>query len=582
MTQIGNIGDALLHEGTISGEQLSRALEVQSEKGGSLPEILVFTGACETDDIRRIQARQLGFPVLEGIDPEAIDAQIVAPLTSTYAKKNLFLPLALEDGILDVAVADPFAMAALDDLQVVYRAELRPHVAPAQAILDAINKVFDRRAAADAVMEDISETDAERAAHDLEEIQDIVDQDDEAPIIRLVNSVLNQAVKEAASDIHIEPFERHVSVRFRRDGILHEVIKAPKRFQQSIASRIKIMGELNIAEKRLPQDGRIRIKVGGRDVDIRLSTVPTSHGERLVMRLLDKTTTVLDLEQLGYSSQNLDRIEGLIRRPHGIVLVTGPTGSGKTTTLYAALSRINTPDKNILTIEDPVEYQLEGIGQMQVNTKINFTFASGLRATLRQDPDVVLVGEIRDTETAEIAVQASLTGHLVFATVHTNDSASTFTRLIDMGVEPFLIASSVVACLAQRLVRKLCVECREPYEPPASELEEMGMADENGALHALLEERFPGERRPLFYRAKGCEACGESGYSGRCGIYELLSVSDAIRSLVTKNVDSTTIKRQAVSEGMLTLMDDGALKVIDGITTAEEVCRVARATDEVF
>ena len=582
MTQIGNIGDALLHEGTISGEQLSRALEVQSEKGGSLLDILIFAGACETDDIRRVQAQQLGFPVLEGIDPEAIDAQIVSPLTSTYAKKNLFLPLALEDGILDVAVADPFAMAALDDLQVVYRAELRPHVAPAQSIRDAINKVFDRRAAADAVMEDISETDAERAAHDLEEIQDIVDQDDEAPIIRLVNSVLNQAVKEAASDIHIEPFERHVSVRFRRDGVLHEVIKAPKRFQQSIASRIKIMGELNIAEKRLPQDGRIRIKVGGRDVDIRLSTVPTSHGERLVMRLLDKTTTVLDLEQLGYSSQNLDRIEGLIRRPHGIVLVTGPTGSGKTTTLYAALSRINTPDKNILTIEDPVEYQLEGIGQMQVNTKINFTFAAGLRATLRQDPDVVLVGEIRDTETAEIAVQASLTGHLVFATVHTNDSASTFTRLIDMGVEPFLIASSVVACLAQRLVRKLCVECREPYEPPASELEEMGLAGEKGALQGLLEERFPGERRPLFYRAKGCEACGDSGYSGRCGIYELLSVSDAIRSLVTKNVDATTIKRQAVSEGMLTLMDDGALKVIDGITTAEEVCRVARATDEVF
>ena len=582
MTQVGNIGDALLSDGLISGEQLARALETQSEKGGSLTDILVSSGACETDDVRRIQARQLGLPILETVDPEEIDPQIVAPLTSTYAKQNLFLPLSLSDGILEVAVADPFAIAGLDDLQVVYRAELRPQVAPAQSILDAINKVFDRRAAADAVMEDISETDAERAAHDLEEIQDIVDQDDEAPIIRLVNSVLNQAVKESASDIHIEPFERHVSVRFRRDGVLHEVIKAPKRFQQSIASRIKIMGNLNIAEKRLPQDGRIRIKVGGRDVDIRLSTVPTSHGERLVMRLLDKTTTVLDLEQLGYSAGNLERIEQLIRRPHGIVLVTGPTGSGKTTTLYAALSRINTPDKNILTIEDPVEYQLEGIGQMQVNTKINFTFASGLRATLRQDPDVVLVGEIRDTETAEIAVQASLTGHLVFATVHTNDSASTFTRLIDMGVEPFLIASSVIACLAQRLVRKLCSECKEPYEPPESELEELGLSDGKGGLHKLLQERFPDGRRPIFYRARGCEACGESGYSGRCGIYELLPVSDEIRSLVTKNVDATTIKRQAITEGMLTLMDDGALKVIDGITAAEEVCRVARATDEVF
>jgi len=524
---------------------------------------------------------QLGIEFLSELDPDDIDPAIVAPFSATYAKQNLVLPISVGEKSVRVCVADPLNVDALDDLQLVFGVPVDLCLAPADIILGAINKVFDRRAAAEAVMEDIAETDAETAVHDLEEIQDIVDQDDEAPIIRLVNSVLNQATKEKVSDIHIEPFEKFVSVRFRKDGVLHEVIKAPKRFQASIASRIKIMGDLNIAEKRLPQDGRIRIKVAGRDVDIRLSTIPTSHGERLVMRLLDKTTTILDLESLGFSRDNLDVFEHLIRRPHGIVLVTGPTGSGKTTTLYASLSRINTPDKNILTIEDPVEYQLQGIGQMQVNTKIDFTFASGLRATLRQDPDVVLVGEIRDLETADIAVQASLTGHLVFSTIHTNDSASTFTRLTDMGVEPFLIASSVVACMAQRLLRRVCPACREEYEPRDTELEQLGLLNEGSKVRELMLSRFPGGR-PTVYKAVGCEECGQSGYSGRSAIYELLVVSDEIRSLVTKNVEASIIKRAALKEGMLSLMDDGARKVLDGITTAEEVFRVATATEEVF
>jgi general secretion pathway protein E len=576
------IGEVLCDSGKVTRDQLVRALIMQEEKVGRLGDILVSMGACAEEDVLVALAQQLHMPFLEMIDVENIDPQIVMPLTSTYAKQHLFLPMWIQNGIVSVVAADPLNIEPLDDLQAVYQAEVEVSIATRETVLEAINKVFDRRAAAEAVMEEIDETDPEKAAHELEEIQDIVDQDDEAPIIRLVNSVLNQAVKEQASDIHIEPFERYVSVRFRRDGVLHEVIQAPKRFQNSIASRIKIMGDLNIAEKRLPQDGRIRIKVAGRDVDIRLSTVPTSHGERLVLRLLDKTTTVLDLQQLGFSRRNLERFESLICRPHGIVLVTGPTGSGKTTTLYAGLSRINTPDKNILTIEDPVEYQITGIGQMQVNTKINFTFASGLRATLRQDPDVVLVGEIRDMETAEIAVQASLTGHLVFSTVHTNDSASTFTRLIDMGVEPFLIASSVMACLAQRLVRKVCLSCREPYEPPDSELEQLGMKGDDGELVELMRERHSDGSKPIFYHAVGCDECGQTGYSGRLAIYELLMVSDEVRSLVTKNVDATVIKRQAVADGMITLMQDGGMKVLDGVTTAEEVFRVAQATEEVL
>lgn len=582
MLQRQLIGELLTAAQKITQDQLERGLAAQQDRGGLLGEILVAFKYCEESDIVEALARQLKLPFRPTVPVDEIDPVIVAPLTATYAKQHVVLPVFRGENSLKVVVSNPLNTHALDDLQALYGLPLDVVVSPGTAIIDAINKVFDRRAAAGAVMEDLQEADPEKAAHELEEIEDIVDQDDEAPIIRLVNSVLNQAVKEKASDIHIEPFEKYVSVRFRRDGVLHEIIKAPKRFQSSIASRIKIMGDLNIAEKRLPQDGRIRIKVAGRDVDIRLSTIPTSHGERLVMRLLDKTNTVLDLVQLGFGKDNLSKMEQLIRRPHGIILVTGPTGSGKTTTLYAALSRINSPDKNILTIEDPVEYQLEGIGQMQVNPKINFTFASGLRATLRQDPDVVLVGEIRDLETAEIAVQASLTGHLVFSTVHTNDSASTFTRLTDMGVEPFLIASSVLACLAQRLVRKVCKHCKEPYLATDTELEQLGLFAQSGKYVQAVYDMYPNGDRPTLYRAVGCKDCGMSGYAGRSAIYELLVVNDDIRALVVKNVDAGMIKKKAVQHGMHTLMDDGAIKVLNGSTTVDEVVRVAFASDEVL
>ncbi len=408
--------------------------------------------------------------------------------------------------------------------------------------------------------------DLESAEQSLEEAQDLLDSGDEAPIIRLVNSLLFRAAKERASDIHIEPMDRELAVRFRIDGVLRNVIKPPKRYQNSIISRVKIMAQLNIAEKRLPQDGRIRIKLAGRDIDIRVSTIPTVHGERIVMRLLDKGATLLDLADIGMGEQILKSVDDIIHRSHGIVLVTGPTGSGKTTTLYAALSRINTPDVNILTVEDPVEYQLKGINQMPINPKIGLTFASGLRTFLRQDPDIIMVGEIRDKETAEIAIQASLTGHLVFSTVHTNDSAGAVTRLVEMGIEPFLVASSLTGVLAQRLVRRVCKECREQYRPSDEEIAKLG----------LSRDRYRAMGGELAYRAKGCNACNKNGYRGRMGIYEFLLIDDDVRQLVLKNVDSGSIKQKAVSKGMLTLLDDGARKVAMGDTTIAEVLSVTQ------
>ncbi|HIA00546.1 MAG TPA: type II secretion system protein GspE [Myxococcales bacterium] len=556
------LGELLIAQGRLTEEQLEQALEIQQQKELRLGEILVEMEVVNVADVTEALAAQVGMPYQAEIVADEIDPMLVSPFSLAYARQFSFVPLSRDEHSVHVAISDPLNVSVIDDLRAVFHREVDVVAAPPDQIFDAINVVFDRRAGAEQVVDEVAADDEAGIAVELEEAtKDILDaSDDEAPIIRLVNSVLNQAVKEKASDIHVEPFEKEIVIRFRRDGVLSEIVRAPKRLQASITSRIKIMGDLNIAEKRLPQDGRIRIKIAGRDVDMRLSTVPTSHGERLVLRLLDTSAVLLDLVTLGFSKQNLEDIEALIKRPHGIILVTGPTGSGKTTTLYAALSRINNPEINILTIEDPVEYQLDGIGQMQVNTKVGFTFSRGLRAVLRQDPDVVLIGEIRDIETAEIAVQASLTGHLVFATIHTNDAASTFTRLTDMGVEPFLISSSVVATLAQRLVRTLCKKCKTPYSPPEHELDQLGIASD------LVSDL-------TFHKAVGCEEC-ITGYAGRAGIYELLLVDDQIKSLVVQRSESSRIKRHAIERGMRTLRDDGALKVIQGVTSVEEVMRV--------
>jgi general secretion pathway protein E len=564
-SQTTRIGELLVSMGAVSEATIQSALDVQSDKGGLLGQILLVMQAVDELQLVTALSTQLDLPLLEAIDAEAIDPKIVADLSLSYARQNAALPLELHDHSLTLVVGDPLNTHVVDDMRVLFGVEVKVHLAAESVVLRAIHRVFDRRAAADQVVDDLADADVGGIAVDLEDqVKDILDEgDDEAPIIRLVNSVLNQAIKDRASDIHIEPYEKTIAFRFRKDGVLKEIVRAPKKFQASIASRIKIMGNLNIAEKRLPQDGRIRIKIAGRDVDLRLSTVPTSFGERIVLRILDKQSVVLDLESLGFLPSNLSTIETLIERPHGIVLVTGPTGSGKTTTLYAALSRINTPDRNILTVEDPVEYQIEGIGQMQVNRKIDFTFARGLRAILRQDPDVVLIGEIRDLETAENAIQAALTGHLVFATLHTNDAPSAFTRLTDMGVEPFLSASSVIAVMAQRLVRTLCSECKEPHIPLVAELERLGVEDPERAL-----------KENTFYKAVGCDTCTNTGYKGRLGIHELMQVTDDVRSVVMKNAPATEIKHVATGGGMTTLRGDGTLKVLAGRTSIDEVMRV--------
>ncbi|HZJ53505.1 MAG TPA: type II secretion system ATPase GspE [Myxococcaceae bacterium] len=561
------LGEILRAVAGLSEAALDEALRAQTDEGGRLGEVLVARKAVTSEDVAKALALQLDLPYVAQVSLDAVDAELVRQVPINFAKQALILPVGLEGEAVALLVADPLDTTVLDHARMLLQRNVSPRVAVAAVIVDAINGVYDRALnEAEQLVGEMEAQDLQSLAHELEEPQDLLDTDDEAPIIRLVNSLLFRAAKERASDIHIEPMERELLVRFRIDGVLHEVIKPPKRYQNSIVSRVKVMGQLNIAEKRLPQDGRIRIKLAGRDIDIRLSTIPCTFGERIVMRLLDKATTILDLPEIGMAPADMALMDQVIRRSHGIVLVTGPTGSGKTTTLYAALSRINTPDLNILTVEDPVEYQIRGIGQMAINPKIGLTFAAGLRSFLRQDPDVILVGEIRDRETAEIAIQASLTGHLVFSTVHTNDAASAVTRLVDMGVEPFLVASSLTAVMAQRLVRRLCPECREAYHPTAEELKEVGLTPEAVARAG----------NPTIYRAKGCDACGGNGYRGRTGIYEMLMVDDDIRQLALKNVDSGSMKKAGVAKGMRTLLDDGARKVLAGETTLAEVLSVTQ------
>ncbi|GIW39552.1 MAG: type II secretion system protein GspE [Candidatus Binatia bacterium] len=556
----------LIEREGLAPEVLERARERQRD-GKTLGDVLQEMGAIDGRRWARALAEHYGLPFVERL-PEVQTEQVlelIRPLPIHFAKRYLLFPLAVEDGSVHVLAGDPTQLGAIDDLRLLLGKPVRLQVAPAAVVVDAINRFYDLASgSAEQLMDGLDEERLDLVATELEEPRDLLEADDEAPIIRLVNSLLFQAVKDRASDIHIEPFEREVLVRFRIDGVLYDIISPPKRFQPIIISRVKVMAGLDIAEKRLPQDGRIRIKLAGKDIDIRVSTVPTAFGERVVMRLLDRSAALLELEELGVAGPKLAIFSKLIRQSHGIILVTGPTGSGKTTTLYAALSKINTTDKNIITIEDPIEYQLHGIGQIQVNPKIDLTFANGLRSILRQDPDVIMVGEIRDVETAEIAIQAALTGHLVFSTLHTNDSFGAMTRLLDMGIEPFLVSSSVIAVMAQRLVRRVCPECREAYEPSDEELHEIGI-DPRRAAGATL------------YRAgPGCNACKRTGYRGRTGIHELLVVDDDIRALVMKGADAATIRREATAKGMNTLREDGAEKVLAGITTIPEVLRVTQ------
>jgi len=563
-----NVGEMLLRTTNLTEEQLEEARQRQTEDGGRIVDHLVAAGHVSADQVMQALGEQLGIPVRAQIAAGDVDETLIERVPITFVKEHGLLPLQREaSGAIHVAVVDPLQTAPIDDLRLLFEgAELRLELVNQLTILGAITEAYDRGPGSTDALAENAADDLNSLASELSyEPQDLIDAaDDDAPIVKLVNSLLHNAVKERASDVHIEPFERELRVRFRIDDVLYEPIKPlPKAIQASIVSRIKIMGHLNIAEKRLPQDGRIRLKIAGRDYDVRLSTLPVAYGERVVMRLLPRTQDLLNLEKLGFDEHQLATMARLTARPNGIILVTGPTGSGKTTTLYGALARINATDKNIITVEDPVEIQLPGIGQIEVNAKVGLTFANGLRSILRQDPNVILVGEIRDLETAEIAIQASLTGHLVFSTLHTNDAASAITRLVDMGVEPFLVGSSLVAVLAQRLVRVLCTECRVAYEATPEELREIGV-------------RPPGRPVGLF-RAEGCANCNYTGYRGRLGIFELMQVDDDIRGLVSQNIDSKTIKSKAVSKGMHSLRTDGARKVLTGVTSVAEVLR---ATEE--
>ncbi|MCK9264577.1 MAG: type II secretion system ATPase GspE [Desulfomonilia bacterium] len=563
--KIQSLEQVLVEMRLVDDSGLDKAKSVQREKALPLHDALLSAGVLSDHDLLQALARLWNIPLINKIEEVEVDPSIVDVLPITFLRKYTMVPVRLHADMMEVAVNDPTDQEPLFDIaKILNIREITRVLAPKQEILQAINRLVEMREEnAEDIMEDI-EDENDEILKDLESIQDITVMETEAPIIRMVNRLMVQAFRERASDIHVEPYQTDVKVRYRIDGILHDVLTLPKRVHSAVVSRIKVMASLNIAEKRLPQDGRIGIKLGDHSVDLRISSVPTVNGERVVMRILDKSSVLYGLEELGFYPDDLERIERLIKQEHGIILVTGPTGSGKTTSLYSMLSRINSPDKNILTIEDPIEYQLKGIGQIPVNTKVGLTFASGLRSIVRQDPDVILVGEIRDLETAEIAIQAALTGHLVFSTLHTNDSASAVTRLIDMGIEPFLVTSSVNAILAQRLVRKICPACKQEYFPEDESLLEIGlskeMLDKEGYLH----------------RGAGCSECIGTGYKGRTGIYEILFMSDIIRGTVLKTSDSNAIKQAAVGEGLHSLRQDGARKVEDGMTTIEEVLRVTQ------
>jgi len=483
-------------------------------------------------------------------------------ISSRFIRENRVIPLDLKDNALVVVMADPEDRATIDALRVATGADVAIYTSDTRAIDDYISRFFGQESQnINRIIEDIGDSGIEFLREEEEDIGHLKDLASEAPIIKLVNLLITRAVESRASDIHIEPFEDELKVRFRIDGVLHDIESTPKRLQAAIVSRIKIMAKLNIAERRLPQDGRIRLRINEREIDLRVSTIPVLYGESVVMRILRKEGIVIDLDLLGFPPQTLSAFNNLIKKPNGIILVTGPTGSGKTTTLYGALDKINSPDKKIITVEDPVEYQLKGVNQIQVKPKIGLNFASTLRHIVRQDPDIIMIGEIRDLETAEIAIQSALTGHLVFSTLHTNDAPSSITRLLDMGVENFLLSSTIRGILAQRLVRVICPDCRE-VDRTIADREELSVL---GINHDIT-----------LYRGRGCEKCAFTGYYGRTGIFELLVVDDDIRRLILKNADSNQIREVARQQGMRTLLEDGAEKIRAGITTLSEVLRVTQ------
>ncbi len=541
----------------LTPEQLEEARRLGERSGQSIGRSLVALRYIGERDLAQALSQYLGLPLVS-LSDSTIDPNLLGLLPAEMALRAQVVPLAMNNGAMTVACADPLDVRALEDVRLLLGKDLHPVVAGA----DEIKRVLEQHYM-DRLIQDIHEQDAEVSGEDLD-IADLQKMAGEAVVIRLVNMIFHQAVRDGASDIHIEPFERETKVRYRIDGVLREASSPPRRMHAAIVSRIKILGDMNIAERRLPQDGRIRLRVAERQIDVRVSTVPTLYGEGVVMRILDKDTALRGLVELGMPAATLARFRQLIHRPYGIILVTGPTGSGKTTSLYAALQEIYSTEKKILTIEDPVEYQLPGVNQIQVRPNIGLTFASGLRHIVRQDPDVIMVGEIRDAETAEIAIHAALTGHLVFSTLHTNDAAGAVTRLLDMGAEPYLVASSLIGSVAQRLVRLNCPDCRQPDTPSADALREVGITPQEAAAGTIL-------------RGQKCDKCGFTGYRGRAGVFELLTVDDEVRRMIVGRTSATDIKRYALAhQEMKTLIADGREKVLSGVTTIDEVLRVCQ------
>jgi general secretion pathway protein E len=571
----------------ISEEDISEVQKIKKEKGGAFGEILIRKNLITETQLLEALSIQYDIPFQPELRLDNFKSDFTRHVPIQFLKKYTMVPLERSNHTPDsenrldlqdnpnkkedfhapdciIAINNPASFQPLDDLiRILGLEDFKVVLSTKNAILSVINISYDlSQDSAEQLVQDMEENSA-TIISEIEDRADLLDDTSDAPIIKLVNHIISQSVKARSSDIHIEPYQDSFKVRYRVDGILYDLLTPPKWIQPALISRIKVMAKMNIAEKRLPQDGRLDVKIGNQEIDVRISTIPTSFGERVVMRLLNKSGSFLRLPDIGLEPERLDLLKNLVKSPNGIILITGPTGSGKTTTLYAILSSINKPEINIITIEDPVEYRLKGISQIQVNPKIGLTFARGLRSIVRQDPDIILIGEVRDKETAEIAVQSALTGHLVFSTLHTNDSASAITRLVDIGIEPFLISSSVIAVAAQRLVRVLCSHCKKPYTPDGMALKSAGITPDH-------------VKNTTIYRASGCEKCFNTGYRGRIGIFEIMVLSGKLKKLILKTYDSNLIKKEALNYNMITLRQDGIQKVLKGISTIEEVLRVTQ------
>ncbi|MBI2902026.1 MAG: type IV-A pilus assembly ATPase PilB [Candidatus Methylomirabilis oxyfera] len=546
----------------ITGEQLEQALTLQKTSGGRIGSNLARLGYISEEEISAFLGRQYGVPPADLANIK-IDPAIIKLVPAEVADKHLLIPLSRAGSILTVAMADPSDIFAIDDVRFMTGYNVKPMVAPESSIRLVLNKYYDTAGLAQTLVKDFQRKEQPGADRDGGEIDlaELYRASEDAPVIKLVNLVLTDAIRKGASDIHLEPYEKGFRIRFRVDGVLYEVMSPPPSLHAAVSSRVKIMARLDIAERRMPQDGRIKVKLGQRELDLRVSTVPTLFGEKVVMRLLDRSSLELDMSKLGFEPRTLTTFEKAILAPYGMILVTGPTGSGKTTTLYSALTRLNSPETNIMTAEDPVEYNLAGINQVQANSDIGLNFPALLRSFLRQDPDIIMVGEIRDYDTAEIAIKAALTGHLVLSTVHTNDAPSTVNRLISMGIPPYLVAASLHLLLAQRLVRRVCGECRQEVTVPAVALQDIGFTEAEA-------------QRLTCYRGKGCMACSDTGYRGRIALYEVMLLNDEIREAILRGASAIELRELGRKHGMITLRESGLQKIREGVSTLDEVARV--------